>query len=202
MNNLKNIKEILDFGTVKEKIKILEVLSDTEDIEIIQKIILKLDDNDIQVRGEAFSSLVLNENKISDLLISNLNSQNKNIRGYVSLVLSNRKDSNAIPDIIKLTYDQSSMVRACALGSLGHLKAKEAKKVIFNCLLDSDLEVKKCALQAIIDLGYSLSQNRIKEISREKRVRIGETANQCKKEWTERDLNPRSDACHAPILPD
>lgn len=168
MNNLENIKEILDFGTVKEKIKILEVLSDTGNIEIIQKIILKLDDNDIQVRGEAFSSLVLNENKISDLLISNLNSQNKNIRGYVSLVLSNRNDSNAIPDIIKLTYDQNSMVRACALGSLGHLKAKEAKKVIFNCLLDSDMEVKKCALQAIIDLGYSLSQNRIKEISREK----------------------------------
>ena len=148
MNNLKNIKEILDLGT-KEKIKILESLSSTDNIEIIQKIILKLDDNDIQVRGEAFSALILNENKISDLLISNLSSQNKNIRGYASLVLSNRNDSSAISEIIKLTHDQNSMVRACALGALGHLKAKEA---IHNCLFDSNLEVRKSALQAIIDL--------------------------------------------------
>ncbi len=167
MNNLKNIKEILDLGTTKEKIEILESLSSTDDIEIIQKIILKLDDNDIQVRGEAFSALILNENEISDLLISNLRSQNKNIRGYASLVLSNRSDSSSISEIIKLTHDQSSMVRACALGALGHLKAKEAKEAIHNCLLDSNLEVRKSALQAIIDLGYSLSEDRIKEISME-----------------------------------
>lgn len=168
MNNLKNIEEILDLGASEEKIKILESLSSTDNIEIIQKIISKLDDVDIKVRGEAFSSLVLNENKISDLLINSLGSQNKNIRGYAALVLSNRNDSNAIPEIIKLTYDQSSMVRACALGALGHLKAKEAKKVIHSCLFDSNLEVRKSALQAIIDLGYSLAEDEIKEISKEK----------------------------------
>ena len=100
-------------------------------------------------------------------MISNLSSQNKNIRGYASLVLSNRNDSSAISEIIKLTYDQSSMVRACALGALGHLKAKEAKEAIHNCLFDSNLEVRKSALQAIIDLGYSLSEDKIKEISKE-----------------------------------
>lgn len=168
MNNLRDIKETLDLGTTEEKIRILDSLSSTDDVEIIQKIISKLDDDDIQVRGEAFSSLVLNENKISDLLISSLDSQNKNIRGYVSLVLSNRNDSNAIPEIIKLTYDQSSMVRACALGALGHLKAKEAKEVIYKCLCDSNLEVRKSAIQAIINLEYSLSEEKIKEISREK----------------------------------
>ena len=168
MNNLKNIKEILDLGTSEEKIKILESFSFTDDIEIIQKIISKLDDADIQVRGEAFSSLVLNKNKISDLLISSLDSQNKNVRGYVALVLSNRNDFNAIPEIIKLTSDQSSMVRSCALGALGHLKAKKAKDVIYNCLCDSDLEVRKSALQAIIDLGYSLTEDKIKEIAKGK----------------------------------
>ena len=168
MNNLKNIKEILDLGTPEEKIKILESLSSTNDMEIIQKIISKLDDDDIQVRGEAFTSLVLNKNKILDLLINSLDSQNKNIRGYISLVLSNRNDSDSIPNIIKLTCDQSSMVRACALGALGHLKAKEAKKVIHNCLFDSNLEVRKSAIQAIIDLGDSLSEDEIKEISKEK----------------------------------
>lgn len=165
---MKNIKEILDLGTIEEKIKILESLSSTNNTEIIQKIISKLDDDDIQVRGEAFSALVLNENEISKLLIDSLSSQNKNIRGYASLVLANRNDSNAIPEIIKLTNDPSSMVRACALGALGYLKAEQAKEAIHKCLFDSNLEVRKSALQATINLGYSLSEDKIKEMFREK----------------------------------
>lgn len=168
MNNMKKIIEILDSGTVEEKIKNLEFLSSTNNVEIIQKIILKLDDVDIKVRGEAFSTLVLNGNKISDLLINNLKSQNKNIRGYTALVLANRNDTNAIPEIIKCLDDQSSMVRACALGALGYLKASEAKKAIYDCLSDSNLEVRKSALQAIIELGYSLSNNKIKEMSKQR----------------------------------
>ena len=182
MNNLKNIKEILDFGVIEEKIKILESLSSTNNTEIIKKIILKLDDDDIQVRGEAFSSLVLNENKISDLLINSLSSQNKNIRGYASLVLANRNDFNAIPEIIKLTYDQSSMVRSCALGALGHLKANEAKEVINSCLLDSNLEVRKSALQAIINIGYSLPEDKIKEMAKEKDLELERLLNNVKRE--------------------
>ena len=182
MNNLKNIKEILDFGTSEEKIKILESNSFTDDIEIIQKIISKLDDVDIQVRGEAFSSLVLNKNEISELLITSLDSQNKNIRGYSALVLANRNDSDAIPEIIKLTADQSSMVRSCALGALGHLKAKKAKQAIYNCLFDSNLEVKKSALQAIIDLEYSLTEDKIKEISKEKDSELERLLGNVKKE--------------------
>ena len=182
MNNLKNIKEILDFGTIKEKIQVLESLSSTDNLEIIQGMIAKLDDEDIQVRGEAFSSLVLNENKISDLLIDSLNSEKKNIRGYASLVLANRNDLNAIPAIIDLTYDQSSMVRACALGALSYLKAKEAKETIQNHLLDSNLEVRKSALQAMINLGYSLSEDKIKEIFREKDSELEELLINVKKE--------------------
>ena len=165
MSNLKDIRKTLDSGTSEEKIKILESLSSTDNVKNIQKIISKLDDGDIKVRGEAFSSLIINKNKISDVLIKNLRSQNKNIRGVVPLVLANRNDSNAIQEIVKLTYDQYAMVRACALGALGHLNAKEAKDAICNCLLDSDLEVRKSALQAVIDIGCSLSENKIKEIS-------------------------------------
>ncbi len=190
MNNLKNIKEILDLGTPEEKIKILESLSSTNDMEIIQKIISKLDDDDIQVRGEAFTSLVLNKNKILDLLISSLDSQNKNIRGYISLVLSNRNDSDSIPDIIKLTCDQSSMVRACALGALGHLKAKEAKKVIHNCLFDSNLEVRKSAIQATIDLGDSLSEDEIKEMSKEKDSELDRLLDNLKREVDRKGFEP------------
>lgn len=167
MNNMKKIIEILDSGTVEEKIKKLEFLSSTNDVEVIQKIILKLDDVDIKIRGEAFSALVLNENRISDILINNLKSQNKNIRGYTALVLANRNDTDAISEIIKCLDDQSSMVKSCALGALGYLKASEAKKSIYDCLSDSNLEVRKSALQAIIELGYSLSDNKIREMSKQ-----------------------------------
>ena len=42
---------------MKKKSTILETLENTNDPEIVEKIISKLDDDDIQVRGEVFSSL-------------------------------------------------------------------------------------------------------------------------------------------------
>ena len=165
---LENISKILEFGNSKEKIKILETLNNEGDPNMLEKIISKLDDDDFEVRGEAFSSLLLNKNKISNFLINNLNTANKNIRGFVSLVLANRNETSAIPEIIKLAKDESSIVRSCALGALGHLKAIEAKEIFLEALLDSNIEVKKSALQAIIDLKIQLSKEKINEILKEK----------------------------------
>ena len=165
---MENISKVLESGNSEEKIKILETLDSTDNPEILEKIISKLDDDDIQVRGEAFSSLVLNKNKISNFLIKNLNSASKNIRGFASLVLANRNETLAIPEIIKLANDERSMVRSCAIGALGYLKAQEAKEIFLESLLDSDLEVRKSALQAIIDLNIIISEEKIKEINNEK----------------------------------
>ena len=118
--------KVLESGSSEEKIKILETLDKTNNPEILEKIISKLDDDDIKVRGEAFSSLVLNKNKISDFLIQSLNSTNKNIRGFAALVLANRNETDAIPNIAKLAKDERSMVRSCIIGALRHLKAKVA----------------------------------------------------------------------------
>ncbi|MGY5144358.1 MAG: HEAT repeat domain-containing protein [Candidatus Nitrosopumilus sp. bin_32a] len=164
---MENISKVLEFGNSKEKIKILEALDNEDDPNMLEKIISKLDDDDLEVRGEAFSSLLLNKNKISNFLINSLNTANKNIRGFVSLVLANRNETSAIPEIIKLTKDERSMVRSCALGALGHLKAIEAKEIFLEALLDSNIEVKKSALQAIIDLKITLSEEKISEILKE-----------------------------------
>jgi HEAT repeat protein len=161
------VNKILESGTKEEKISALEYFANTNDPLTINKIISKLDDFDIEIRGEAFSALVLNENNISNLLIQNLNSESKNIRGYAALVLANRRNSDAIFAITNLTKDQSGMVRACALGSLGYLKAKQSSKEIHECFLDSNLEVKKCALKAAIDIGDKISSKEIKELSME-----------------------------------
>ncbi len=165
---MEDISKVLELGSSEEKIKILETLDYTENPEILEKIISKLDDDDIQVRGEAFSSLVLNENKISNFLIKSLNSASKNIRGFASLVLANRNETAAIPEIIKLAKDEHSMVRTCAIGALGYLKAQEAKEIFLESLFDSDLEVRKSALQAVIDLNITISENKINEIIKEK----------------------------------
>jgi len=169
---LENISKILEFGNSKEKIKILETLNNEGDPNMLEKIISKLDDDDLEVRGEAFSSLLLNKNKISNFLINNLNTANKNIKGFVSLVLANRNETSAIPEIIKLARDESSIVRSCALGALGHLKAIEAKEIFLEALLDSNIEVKKSALQAIIDLKIQLSEEKINWILKEKDLEI------------------------------
>jgi len=179
--NLENILKVLEFGNSKEKIKILETLDNEDNPNLLEKIILKLDDDDLEVRGEAFSSLLLNKNKISNFLINNLSTANKNIRGFVSLVLANRNETSAIPEITKLVKDERSMVRSCALGALGHLKAIEAKEVFLEALLDSNIEVKKSALQAIIDLKIQLSEEKINEILKEKDPEIEKMLSSIKK---------------------
>jgi len=165
---MKPVAEILESGASKEKIQVLEKLALSDDFEIINKVISCLDDPDIEVRGEAFSSLILNNNDISELLIESLKDSRKNIRGFAALVLANRKDLKSIPKIIELVKDERSMVRSCALGALGHLKAKEAKDIFHESIFDSNLEVRKSAMHALINIEEKISQNELLEISREK----------------------------------
>ena len=121
MDESVRIHQILDFGSNKDKISVLESLSQSSYQETISKIISKLDDSEIEVRGEAFSSLFLNKNDISEFLIDALGSENKNIKAFSALVLANRGDVNAIPALELLSKDPSSIVSSCALGALEYL---------------------------------------------------------------------------------
>jgi HEAT repeat protein len=165
--SFEKILQILDHGSKEEKIDVLESLVSTTEPQIINKMISKLDDPDIEVRGEAFSSLILNNNKIVQFLIDNLNSESKNVRGFSALVLANRKEMGAIPLLINLTRDSSSTVRSCAVGALGYLNAKNAHQAIHDCLFDSNIEVKKSAIKAAIDIDYKISEKEISEIAKE-----------------------------------
>ena len=169
---MENISKVLETGSSDEKIKILETLETTNNLETVEKIIGNLDDDSIQVRGEAFSTLLLNKNEISGILIKSLSSTNKNIRGFTSLVLANRNEIIAIPEIRKLVNDDSSMVRSCAIGALRHLKDKESKEIFLQSVLDSNLEVRKSALQAIVDFNIMISEDQVKEIRKEKDIEI------------------------------
>ena len=128
MDKLARIQEILDSGTKDDKISIIESLSQSSDQEVINKIITKLDDSEIEIRGEAFSSLFLNKNDISKFLIDALSSENKNIKAFSALVLANRGDANAIPALELLAKDPSSMVESCALGALEYLRTNKSSK--------------------------------------------------------------------------
>jgi len=130
MNESMRICKILDFGTKDDKISILESLNQSSDQEIINKIIKKLDDSEIEIRGEAFSSLFINKNNISKFLIDALSSESKNIKAFSALVLANRGDVNAIPTLELLSQDPSSMVRDCALGALEYLRTNNTNNKI------------------------------------------------------------------------
>ena len=130
MNKSSEIHEILNSGTKDDKINVLESLSQSDDQKIINEIITKLDDSEIEVRGEAFSSLFLNKNDISQFLINSLSSKNKNVKAFSALVLANRGDINAIPALELLANDPNSMVSDCALGALEYLRTnKDSKKI-------------------------------------------------------------------------
>jgi HEAT repeat protein len=163
---LKDILKILESENSQEKIRILETLHNTNNVQILQQIILRLNDDSIQVRGEAFNALILNQNKISKILIDNLKSTNKNIKGFTALVLANRNEKSAIPEIVKLVDDKHAMVRSCAIGSLGYLKAETMADVILNAFSDYNLDVQKSALQAAIQANILVTKEKIKEISK------------------------------------
>ena len=130
MSEYLEIHEILNSGTRNDKINVLESLSHSDDQKIISEIITKLDDSEIEVRGEAFSSLFLNKNDISQFLINSLSSKNKNVKAFSALVLANRGDINAIHALELLTKDPNSMVSDCALGALEYLRInKDSKKI-------------------------------------------------------------------------
>lgn len=166
---MNEIVDILESGDPAKKIGVLAGLSETDEPEIIEKMITRLDDDDIRVRGEAFSSLVLNENKISDFLIKSLDSTSKNIRGFASLVLANRNETAAIPSLIRLARDERSMVRSCAVGALGYLNAgsAEAREALLQSLLDMSTDVKKSAAHAVITTGTSIPPDVLEKISGE-----------------------------------
>ena len=165
-NSLEDILKILESGTEQKKIEILETVNNTNNLKILQQIILRLNDDSRQVRGEAFNALLLNQNKISKILIDNLSSPNKNIKGFTSLVLANRNEKDAISEIIKIVNDEHGMVRSCAIGSLGYLKAEKITNVILKAFSDPNLEVQKSALQAAIQTNIFVTEKKRKEISK------------------------------------
>ena len=111
----KETTEILNNDNKNEKISLLSNLTEATNSKIIMQVISALDDDEIRVRGEAFSSLFLNDNDISEILISSLTDNSKNIRGFSALILANRGDTNSIDSLIDLTKDTSGMVRSCLL---------------------------------------------------------------------------------------
>ena len=165
MNRFEEILQILSSDSKDDKIKVLESSSQTNNPEIIRKIISKLDDPEIAVRGEAFSSLLLNENKISEFLIQGLRSVNKNIKAFSALVLANRVDRDAIPALELLTKDPSGMVRSCALGGLGYLCSSQSSTVIRNCFEDEALQVRKSALEAFFKIGGQILPNEFERLT-------------------------------------
>ena len=163
---MEDILKTLESGGDQQKIEVLETLQNTNNLKILQQIIFRLNDDSIQVRGEAFNALLLNQNEITKILINNLDSSNKNIKGFTSLLLANRNEKSAIPKIIKIVNNEHGMVRSCAIGALGYLKAEKITDIILKALSDPNLEVQKSALQAAIQTNIFLPEEKIKEISK------------------------------------
>ena len=163
MNDLAKIFQILDSGSIEEKIDVLESFNQSNKPEIIKKIISMLGDPEIRVRGEAFNSLLFNKNNISEFLIQSITLDNN--KAFSALVLANRGDTNAIPTLELLTTDNNSMVRSCALGALGYLNSIQSSTKIRNCFKDEVLEVRKSALQAFLNIHGKIFSSEIRELS-------------------------------------
>nr|AIF10585.1 hypothetical protein [uncultured marine thaumarchaeote KM3_46_G10] len=151
------------------KLDVLSKLTQTNDPEIIHEIIELLNAEKIEIRGEVFSTLLLNENNILEQLLKGLKHQSKNVRGYLILVLANRNEKNAVQEILKLTNDSSGLVRTCAYGALGHLAVKESAKEIRKGIFDSNIEAVKSAAYALVRIDEKISQEEKDELKKLKK---------------------------------
>ena len=152
------------------RLDILPKLTQTNDPEIIWEIISLFDAEKIEVRGEVFSTLFLNENDILEQLLKGLKHESKNVRGYTLLVIANRNEKDATKEIIELTNDSSGLVRTCAYGALGHLKVKESSKELHQGIFDSNLEAVKSAAYALARINEKISQEEIDSMKRLERI--------------------------------
>ena len=144
----------------------LPELSKINDPEIIQEMIELFDAEKIEVRGEVFSTLFLNKNDILEHLIKGLKHESKNVRGYVTLVLANRNEKNAIQEILRLTNDSSGLVRTCAYGALGHLEVKKSVKELHEGIFDTNIEAVKSAAYALTRIDEQISQEEMDELKK------------------------------------
>ena len=160
-----NREQVLEYLKNEDsKQRILSKLTQTNDPEIIQEMISLFDDDRIEIRGEVFSSLFLNENDIFESLVWGIKHESKNVRAYVTLVLANRNEKRAIQEIRKLTNDSSGLVRTCAYGALGHLEAKESAKELHEGIFDSNIEAVKSAVYALTRIDETISKKEREEL--------------------------------------
>ncbi len=160
-----NREQVLEYLKNEDsKQRILSKLTQTNDPEILQEMISLFDDDRIEIRGEVFSSLFLNENDIFESLVWGIKHESKNVRAYVTLVLANRNEKRAIQKIQKLTNDVSSLVRTCAYGALGHLEAKESAKELHEGIFDSNIEAVKSAVYALTRINETISKKERDEL--------------------------------------
>ena len=152
------------------RLDILPKLTQTNDPEIIWEIISLFDAERIEIRGEVFSTLFLNENDILEQLLRGLKHESKNVRGYTLLVIANRNEKDATKEIIEMTNDSSGLVRTCAYGALGHLKVKESSKELHQGIFDSNLEAVKSAAYALARINEKISQEEIDSMKRLERI--------------------------------
>ena len=152
------------------RLDMLPKLTQTNDPEIIWEIISLFDAEKIEIRGEVFSTLFLNENDILEQLLKGLKHESKNVRGYTLLVIANRNEKDATKEIIELTNDSSGLVRTCAYGALGHLKVKESSKELHQGIFDSNLEAVKSAAYALARINEKISQEEIDSMKRLERI--------------------------------
>jgi HEAT repeat protein len=160
-----NVNDVLEsLRNEDTKLSILPTLTQINDPKIIQEIIELFDNDHIEIRGEVFSTLFLNQNDILKELIIGLNHKSENVRAYVTLILANRKEKDAIKEIKKLTNDASDLVRTCAYGALGHFEMKESAKELHEGIFDSNIEAVKSAAYALSRIGEKISRKEIEEL--------------------------------------
>jgi HEAT repeat protein len=151
---IKKLLQALDGPDPKVKVGTLAFLRRLGGKEIVEKVKLKLQDEDAEVRAEAAAALI-DLRPLGDIgpLIAAAQDQNERVRGAVASALGNSKYPEAYQVLLRLSQDESDDVRYSALSALEDYGDKRAEPLLIALLNDPNPQIRWGAAHALYYVG-------------------------------------------------
>ena len=170
---VEKLMQILDDPDPKVRVEVLSFLRHLGGREIVEKVKLKLKDEDAEVRTKA-AVAVFRLRPLGDIgpLIVAAEDESEEVRGAVAAALGKSKYPEAYQVLLKLSQDESQSVRARAIAGLGDLWDKKAVPLIIAALDDQSPEVRWWSCTALRYVGGKESIRPLIEVLGKKDVDV------------------------------
>lgn len=166
---VKKLLQALDDPDPNVKVGALAFLWRLGGRDIVEKVKIKLKDEDAEVRAAAARTLT-DLRPLGDIgpLIAAAEDENERVRGVVAAALGESKYPEAYQVLVRLCEDESEFVRYYVVSALGDYGDKRAEPLLIAALNDPDPDIRSAAASALGYIGGKKSIRPLIEVFRRK----------------------------------